>query len=100
MYLVAGGFGGLGRTIVQWLASRGARKIVITSRSPVDADKQDFIDDVMSRHGVLVLARTCDIAKSGEVKNMLASVASEGPVNGLIQSTMILQVHDTFLIMV
>lgn len=92
LYLVAGGFGGLGRIIVQWLATRGARKIVIISRSPVNLDKQDFIDDMRIRHGVVILARTCDIAKQEEVESMLAGLASQGPVSGLIQSTMILQV--------
>lgn len=34
-YLIAGGLGGFGMEVVQWLALRGCKKMVITSRSGV-----------------------------------------------------------------
>jgi NADPH:quinone reductase-like Zn-dependent oxidoreductase/aryl carrier-like protein len=36
-YLVVGGLGGLGATVVQWLCDRGARSIAIVGRRPADA---------------------------------------------------------------
>lgn len=34
-YLIAGGLGGFGLQLAQWLVSRGAKKLVLTSRSGV-----------------------------------------------------------------
>ena len=34
-YLIVGGLGGFGLELAQWLASRGAKKLVLTSKSGV-----------------------------------------------------------------
>ena len=38
-YLIVGGLGGFGLQLAQWLVSRGAKKLVLTSRSGVTNGK-------------------------------------------------------------
>ena len=38
-YLIIGGLGGFGLELAQWLASRGATKLILTSRSGVTSGK-------------------------------------------------------------
>ena len=99
-YLVIGGLGGLGKAIVRWMGSHGARRIVTVSRSGTcDHEATALIED-MARQGVSVEIERCDITELDQVETLIQRV-QEGkngaPVCGVIQSAMVVQVRNELL---
>lgn len=93
-YIVAGGLGGVGRTIAKWMIYRGARKLLLLSRSGTSSnDAKQFVDSLKDLdQEVHVLAPPCDISN----KIILSAVIAEaqktmGPVAGCIQASMVLR---------
>ena len=92
-YLIAGGLGGLGQSIIDWLVSRGAQNILILSRSGgKDADSQRYLEQLKAG-GVNTQVYACDIAEEGELSAALTDAARHmPPIRGCIQAAMVLQV--------
>ncbi|KAH6613530.1 putative polyketide synthase [Chaetomium sp. MPI-SDFR-AT-0129] len=95
-YAVVGGFGGVGRAVISWLANHGARNIVALSRS-ADSVAQDpqhaaFIDELQAR-GVRVAGKACDITKKEQVEHVMRVMLEDGfpTVRGVVQSAMVLR---------
>ncbi|KAF7588746.1 hypothetical protein BBP40_005272 [Aspergillus hancockii] len=61
-YVVSGGLGGLGQNAVNWLVSRGARNLLLLSRSGGDSPEAQKILDTLRVQGVKVSAPACDDA--------------------------------------
>ncbi|GKZ67455.1 hypothetical protein AnigIFM50267_001845 [Aspergillus niger] len=60
-YLAAGGLGGLGQSMIDWLVSRGAQNILILSRSGgKDAESQEYLGQLRAG-GVKTQVYACDI---------------------------------------
>ena len=94
-YLITGGTGGLGRSITRWLASQGARNIVLASRSGMSqASTRELVEELKSR-GIKVLVYVCDIGEEAEVKKMISLVQETMPsIRGVIHGAMILKVSS------
>lgn len=92
-YVVTGGFGGLGREIVRWMASRGARHFVLLSRRGAkNADALDFVRDI-EESGAEVYAPACDVGDRGAVESVLQHVTAKmPPIKGCIHGAMVLKV--------
>ena len=99
-YLIAGGFGGIGRRIARWLADKGARNLVLLSRSGPSKDVDHTLIKELSTQGVLVQAPACDVAIRDSVSVMLEWCAEAGmpPIKGCIQGAMVLRVGFTVLL--
>ncbi|ATY64703.1 Beta-ketoacyl synthase [Cordyceps militaris] len=92
-YLLVGGFGGLGRAVITWMGSRGAKNILVISRSGCpDKQGQILIKD-MEAMGVKVVAEKCDVTAEDEVASLSKLAADRGlpPIRGVIHSAMVLQ---------
>ncbi|RDH32115.1 hypothetical protein BDQ94DRAFT_160155 [Aspergillus welwitschiae] len=91
-YLVAGGLGGLGQSMIDWLVSRGARNILILFRSGgKDADSQEYLGQLRAG-GVKTQVYACDITDERKLRDALADAACHmPPIRGCIQSAMVLQ---------
>nr|UWV21338.1 polyketide synthase 5 [Chaetomium globosum] len=92
-YAVVGGFGGLGRAAVSWMASHGARNIVSLSRSGAkDQDSQSFIQE-LSAGGINVVGKACDIGSAEQIASLAQELESAGmpPIRGIIQCAMVLK---------
>ncbi|KAK8069347.1 hypothetical protein PG994_005963 [Apiospora phragmitis] len=95
-YVIAGGFGGIARPTVQWMADRGALHLVLLSRSgPQSASARKLVEDLESR-GVQVFAPQCDVTSTEALAPVLVEVAATmPPIKGCIQAAMVLR--DTML---
>ena len=72
-YLVTGGLGGFGLRTAQWLVSKGARHLVLLSRSgPVSGEAQAAVA-AMESSGVQVRAVACDVSDA-QAMQVLAQV--------------------------
>lgn len=97
-YLLAGGLGGIGRSIADMLLSHGARHLAFISRSgDAKGEARRFMDQ-LQRHGCDARAYACDISDRESLRSTLARCSSEmPPIKGLIQCSMILKVRSILL---
>ncbi|KAH6609746.1 putative polyketide synthase [Trichoderma cornu-damae] len=92
-YLVVGGFGGLGRAILMWMADRGAKHIIVPSRSGAASKAAVDLIDKLTARGVHIMAPECDASSGSSLEGLLAECVSKGlpPIKGCINSAMVLQ---------
>lgn len=97
-YVVVGGLGGLGRPIIRWMADRGAKHLILPSRSGTASQAATDIVSELREGGVRVLAPRCNAAVADELSAALNAAYSGGfpPVRGCINSSMDLQVRCHF----
>ncbi|RAL17772.1 ketoacyl-synt-domain-containing protein [Aspergillus homomorphus CBS 101889] len=91
-YVIAGGFGGLGRSICRWMASRGVRNLLVLSRSGARSEPARQLVQELSALGVKVVAPPCDIIQPASLAEVLKEHASTlPPIRGCFQCTMVLR---------
>jgi acyl transferase domain-containing protein/NAD(P)-dependent dehydrogenase (short-subunit alcohol dehydrogenase family)/acyl carrier protein/SAM-dependent methyltransferase len=88
VYLIAGGFGGVGAELCLWLAQRYRARLAILGRSPLDAAKRDRIAAITARGGeVLYIQANC-----ADRRAMTAAVAQVrtrfGRIDGAIHAAL------------
>lgn len=92
-YVISGGLGGLGREIMRWMATRGARHFLVTSSRGV-AGRPDVIAFIqeMEEQGVVILAPASDISNRTLLQATLQEAQEKlPPIKGCIQAAMILE---------
>ena len=99
-YVIAGGLGGLGRSVARWMAGRGAKNLILLSRrGPVqDAAKQLVQELELTCDNVAT--PVCDVTDSEALRDAIEKcLATMPPVRGCIQGSMVLKVssHASFL---
>ncbi|KAF2638710.1 polyketide synthase PksD [Massarina eburnea CBS 473.64] len=94
-YLIAGGMGGIGRAMMKWLAFRGAKHIIVPSRSSRSAaTMQAAMETVeqLRKQGIQVAIPRCDVSSAESLRNILDDCAKTmPPVRGCINAAMVLQ---------
>ncbi|KAI8966135.1 hypothetical protein F5Y11DRAFT_366391 [Daldinia sp. FL1419] len=92
-YLIAGGLGGLGRLAIRWMASRGAKHLILPSRSGASSQAASDVLTELRGQGINVVAPKCDVSSADSVTAMLQDCAHRKvpPVKGCINATMDLQ---------
>ncbi|MEO1132297.1 MAG: type I polyketide synthase, partial [Cyanobacteria bacterium J06639_1] len=76
-YLITGGLGALGLRVAEWLAERGAKHLVLTSRRGLTERAEAAIAPLTEIAEVKVVA--ADVANPADVEQMLSEMASELP---------------------
>jgi phthiocerol/phenolphthiocerol synthesis type-I polyketide synthase A len=98
-YLITGGLGALGLLTADWLADRGARRVILAGRTALPP-RRDWDSDVnddatqakitairaLEARGVVVEAVALDIGSAGAVQALLAKRDQEGavPIRGVV----------------
>jgi len=92
-YVIAGGLGGLGRTFARWMASRGARNLVLLSRSGASTEAARTLVSEMESGGIRLVTPKVDIGDRAALERELAACREAGmpPVRGCIQATVALR---------
>ncbi|KAF2441997.1 reducing type I polyketide synthase [Karstenula rhodostoma CBS 690.94] len=97
-YIIAGGLGSIGRSIARWLVSRGAKNLILLSRSGPKQDDEQLqcmLADIR-RAGVKVECPVCDIAERSVLEKAIKDLSTKmPPIKGCIQAAMVL--HDATL---
>lgn len=92
-YVISGGLGGLGREIMRWMASRGAKHFLVTSSRGVAgrSDVMAFIQE-MEEKGIQILAPASDISNRPLLEATLKEAQNKlPPIKGCIQAAMLLE---------
>ncbi|KAJ4293019.1 hypothetical protein N0V88_005683 [Collariella sp. IMI 366227] len=92
-YVIAGGSGGLGRCIAEWMVRLGARNILLLSRS---GSSKQTVRDLLTRLaklGARALAPPCDVGNREDLRRVLEQHTARGwpKVRGVIQGAMVLR---------
>lgn len=90
-YLVPGGLGGVGRSILVWMASRGAKNLIVPSRSGASSAAASQLVSSLRSQGVSIIVPKCNVAKEAELAALLDDVNQTMPeVRGVINCAMVL----------
>ena len=92
-YVLAGGLGGLGRSLAQWMASRGAKNLIFLSRSGRVTEPVEEMMSDLKRIGCNAYIFTCDVADASRLTEVVAECSTSlPPIKGCIQGSMVLRV--------
>ncbi|XP_070141375.1 fatty acid synthase [Drosophila kikkawai] len=90
-YIVPGGLGGFGLELVDWMALRGARKLVLSSRHGITKDYQSYRMALWKSYGCEVIINTADISTKEGCQQLISDAAKLGPVGGIFNLAVILR---------
>lgn len=90
-YLLAGGLGGLGKSVATWMVEHGARSLIFLSRSAgLNKRDQNFFEELMSM-GCVVSAVAGTTQNMKDVEKAISSAPY--PIKGVVQLAMVLRVR-------
>lgn len=90
-YLVTGGLGGFGLRTAEWLACRGARHLILISRSGPSSKEAKEAIDRLTEQGVNVYAVPCDVTDKKAVSALLADTAIRlPPLKGIVHAAAVI----------
>ena len=90
-YLVAGGLGGFGMAMSQWLVAQGARHLVLSSRSGASTEEARAGVAAMQAAGAEVTVIQSDVSDPAGVASLLHEIAhSHPPLRGVFHVAMVL----------
>lgn len=92
-YVIVGGLGGFGLELADWLVSRGATKLLLTSRSGIKTGYQSMmIHRWIERGGVEVsIDNTNDVTTLNGVRELLGAANKLAPIGGIFNLAAILR---------
>ncbi|MCJ1392471.1 hypothetical protein MMC18_005338 [Xylographa bjoerkii] len=91
-YVLAGGLGGLGRSIAQWMADKGVKNLVFLSRSGDKKEEARLVVEDLRASGVTTSVYACDVSNESQLRNILQECSRTlPPIKGVIQGAMVLQ---------
>lgn len=94
-YVLVGGLGGFGLELAQWLVTRGATRLVLSSRGGVRTGYQAWCIRRWRAAGVQVRVCALDAAARGGARALLQEAQRLGPVGGVFNLAAVLR--DAFI---
>ena len=95
-YIISGGLGGLGRSMARWMVSRGARNLILLSRSGPKNDVAQALIKELETQGAKIMTPCCDISDKNTLSRVLKDCSNwMPPIKGCIQGSMVLRVSTS-----
>lgn len=98
-YILVGGLGGLGLEVAYWMAARGAKKIVLVSRSGIKNDYQYIFvkrtENALRTNDIKVVISTSDPSSVQGAQKLIDEANALGPVGGIFHFATVLA--DAFI---
>lgn len=92
-YIIIGGTGGLGRSMTKKMVQRGARNVVLLSRSGKVTEELATLIEQSKAEGATVHVKSCDVSDEASVNALVADIQKEmPPIRGVIHAAMVLRV--------
>ena len=94
--MIAGGLGAQGRSIADWMVSKGARNLVLLSRGDISSNAEiaAFAQDLENR-GATLYCPSCDIGDPEAIRAVLDHCKAHlPPIKGCINAAMDLKVSQ------
>jgi acyl transferase domain-containing protein/NADPH:quinone reductase-like Zn-dependent oxidoreductase/acyl carrier protein len=92
-YLVTGGLSGFGLKTACWLVEKGARSLVLISRSASIGNESQLIIDDLTNKGVEVYTRACDVTDKTALRLLILEIHRDNisPLKGIVHAAMVLE---------
>ncbi|PYH31947.1 type I polyketide synthase [Aspergillus neoniger CBS 115656] len=91
-YVIVGGTGGIGQSITRRMVQRGARHVVLLSRSGTTTEAMQKVISEFHAVGASIYIRKCDASEVSHVEEMATELQKElPPVKGVIHAAMVLK---------
>ncbi|GJQ79755.1 hypothetical protein Trydic_g23232 [Trypoxylus dichotomus] len=90
-YLICGGLGGIGLELADFLVSRGARNLVLTSRSGLITGYQKYRMKTWENYGVTTLVSTLQASTEESCLELLRIANQIGPLDGVFNLAVVLK---------
>ncbi|XP_054154157.1 fatty acid synthase-like [Oppia nitens] len=88
--IITGGLGGFGLELAYWLVERGVRQLVLTSRSGVKNQFQEFTIKQLRKLGANVVISTLDASDERQCDQLIKEANTLAPVYGIFSLAMVL----------
>lgn len=88
--MLAGGLGGFGLELADWLVLRGARKLVLTSRHGIKTGYQSLRVRTWRGYGTTVVISVADITTRTGVASLLSDANKLGPVDAIFNLAVVI----------
>lgn len=88
-YLMAGGLGGLGRSMSLWMAERGAKHLTFLSRSGDANPWANTIIQDLAALGATTEIVKCDILQLDSVESVIKQISKQRSIKGLVHFAMV-----------
>lgn len=91
-YWVAGGLGGFGLRVAQWLIDCGAKQLILGGRSSTFSDQTKAVLNTWTAQGIDVRVMPVDLTSIDSVQSVVAKIDAEcAPLTGVFHTAMILE---------
>lgn len=90
-YVLAGGLGGFGLELAEWMISRGCRKLLLSARSGVRTGYQRQCLHRWQQAGVTALVSRADASTEKGARQIIDEAAAIGPVGGIFNLAVVLR---------
>ncbi len=90
VHVVIGGTSGFGLATAKWLAERGARHVVLASRSGVLSDEAKAETEALRQAGIKIGLGAVDVADGPALQRFLRSTHGHTPIKGIVHAAMVL----------
>jgi acyl transferase domain-containing protein/acyl carrier protein len=84
-YLITGGLGALGLRVAQWLVSKGACNLILTSRGKSSQQSQKAISE-LEQLGAKVFVVQTDVANESQMQSLFAEIENLPSLAGIIHA--------------
>ncbi len=84
--LITGGTGGLGALLARHLVERGARRLLLISRSGLKAQGAKELKGSLEELGAKVKVAACDVADGAQLKRVIAQIPKAHPLSAVIHT--------------
>lgn len=88
-YILVGGLGGLGISILQWWVLRGARHLTVWSRSGRSTSQALKLIEDMRLAGVELHVRGCDITSRVQVEQAMREASTRRAIKGIVNTAVV-----------
>lgn len=89
-YMITGGCGGFGLEIAKWMASEGARHLVLTGRTGARTPRAQQVIQALVDQGVDVTVCSTDVSDEGQLRQCLADIGALPPLRGIVHAAGVL----------
>jgi NAD(P)-dependent dehydrogenase (short-subunit alcohol dehydrogenase family) len=89
-YILAGGLGGLGRSILQWMVDRGAKNLTVLSRSTTRNPEASLMIDELAGRNISVEVTSCNVTVKEDVENAIRIAGRDRPIKGILHAAAVL----------
>lgn len=89
-HIVIGGTSGFGLATAKWLVERGARHLVLASRSGALSDVETLEAEALRQNGVTVGLAAVDVADGPALQRFLRATHARIPIKGIVHAAMVL----------